>query len=64
VDTTQTSLTQALRDAGLSQLELARRVGTSESHVSRWVNGIHTPNRFYKREIARALRRKPEELWP
>ena len=58
------SLAAALEASGLSQIDLARKVGTSEAQVSRWIRGVHAPSRLYKREIAKALSVKVEAIWP
>ncbi len=38
-----TKLRQALAAAGLSQSELARRLGIHQSHVNRWLSGKLLP---------------------
>ncbi len=61
---TQNPLAAAFERSDLTQRELAQKVGVSESHVNRWLNGVHQPGRLYKREIARALGIRVEEIWP
>jgi ribosome-binding protein aMBF1 (putative translation factor) len=68
-DTAVTPLSRAIADSTLSQRDLATKLDTGEAHVSRWVRGLHTPNRFYRREIVKALKAggvetTTEELWP
>lgn len=46
-------LQTALHASGRSRDELARRVGVAPSTVSRWANGISTPDVYQFREIAR-----------
>lgn len=45
----------ARRAAGLSQAELARRLGTSRRHVIRWEHGICEPGRKYAAKLAETL---------
>jgi ribosome-binding protein aMBF1 (putative translation factor) len=49
------SFEAAFHASGLTQLELAQKVGTSESHVNRWVRGHIVPSRVYRPLIERAL---------
>jgi len=60
--TTRQTLAQALTAADLNQRQLAQKIDTSETHVSRWLRGVHTPNRFYRKEIARALGLKVDQI--
>jgi ribosome-binding protein aMBF1 (putative translation factor) len=55
VDRQRPSFEAAFRASGMTQLELAQKVGTSESHVNRWVKGHITPSRVYRKLIERAL---------
>lgn len=41
--------------AGLTQAELARRVGVQTSQVSRWERGVAEPSARHARRLARAL---------
>jgi len=62
-----TPLAAAIERSEINQRQLAKKTGTTEAHVSRWVRGLHTPNRFYQREIVKALKLPgltTEELWP
>lgn len=45
-------LREAMARAGLSQAELARKSGTSESQISRWLSGENRPNIEQLRTIA------------
>jgi transcriptional regulator with XRE-family HTH domain len=40
---------------GLSQIQVARRIGVSESIVSRWINGSRKPCRKNLNRLARVL---------
>lgn len=51
---TPSDLRALLSDAGLSQKELAQKVDTNESQISRYVNGLK-PGKTMKAEIAKAL---------
>ena len=45
-------LKQVLSASGVERGELARHLGVSVPTVSRWINGISTPNVYQFREIA------------
>lgn len=51
----------ALIELGVRQMDLARRVGTSEFTISRIVNGLQTPTPELRAKIADAL--KVSERW-
>ena len=57
-----TPLTRAIRAAGLTQRELANRIGVDESLVSRYVRGLDPGKR--REVIASTLGRDASELWP
>lgn len=38
-----TNLQQAIKEAGLTQAELARRLNLGEAQLSRWCRGVSTP---------------------
>lgn len=74
------SLAAVLRDvqkrSGLSERDVARRIGVSNQTVNRWVNGVVTPNSEYvsaflavvgvveeERERIMSLARAPESDW-
>jgi hypothetical protein len=59
----QSNLDRVLREQRITQVELARRLRTSEATVSRWVNG-QVPRPISRKRIARALRIPEAELWP
>jgi hypothetical protein len=68
-DGRQTRLAELLETRRINQVDLAREVGADSTHFSRWVRGVHKPNRFYRREIVKALKKvdvqtTAEELWP
>ena len=56
-------LLKAIREQGLRQKDLAKLVDDHESVVSRIVNGIWNPDKVRKIKYAKALGRKPEELF-
>lgn len=47
---------------GLSQKEIAKRVGTTQPHVSIWMNGIRFPTSENLIKLSQALSIEPEEL--
>lgn len=47
----------------LSQEELAERVGTTPSNVSRWERGITSPTPFFRRKLCDLFQLQPEELF-
>jgi transcriptional regulator with XRE-family HTH domain len=57
-------LYKAIREKGLRQRDFARLVGDHESVVSRIVNGVWIPDELRKVRYARALGRKPDEVFP
>ena len=48
-------LRQARRESGMRQKDLANKIGTTESCVSRWFNGRVFPEAVYIPALARAL---------
>ncbi len=48
----------------LSQEELAERIGTTASNVSRWEHGITTPTPYFRRQLCALFKLAPEELFP
>ena len=58
-----TRILLAIRERGIRQRDLARIIGISETIISRIVNGIYNPDEILKSRIAKALKRKPEELF-
>lgn len=59
---TNLSLTQARLDLGLSQGDLASRLGVSLKQVWRWENGIAQPRLYYRQLLCTFFHRTPEEL--
>lgn len=59
------SLGERIRDArkksGISQVDLAKRVGVSQPAVANWESGVHDPRRLMIAKIADALQVSP--LW-
>ncbi len=47
---------------GLSQKELAQRIGVSNSRVSNWEQGVNRPDADILAEICKALQVSPSEL--
>lgn len=61
-------LAEAMKQADLTQAELARQLQTSHVVVNRWVMGHFKPNRFHRPLIVKQLRAHgveitEEELW-
>jgi transcriptional regulator with XRE-family HTH domain len=52
----------ARKDAGLSQADLAVKVGVSQPSVANWESGVHDPRRLMLGKIAGALKVSPEWL--
>lgn len=52
----------AIRRAGISQKELADRIGTTPAQISKWVHGARVPDRGSLRRIAEALPVTIDEL--
>lgn len=48
----------------LSQEELAERIGTTASNVSRWEQGKTTPGYYFLRKLCDLFQLTPEELFP
>jgi transcriptional regulator with XRE-family HTH domain len=59
-----TPLREALLRIGMSQRELARKLGVDRRQVGEWVCGHHLPVSTRRRQIARAVKAPVEELWP
>jgi transcriptional regulator with XRE-family HTH domain len=57
------NLLKALKEKNLTQRDLARIINEHESVVSRIINGIWNPDEARKIKYAKALGRKPEELF-
>ena len=55
-------IAQHLADVGLTQRELAERVGVSQPTVSDWVNGEKIPTGDNVPRLAAALGVRPSEL--
>lgn len=56
-------LLKAIKEKGLTQREFAQIVGEHESVVSRIVNGTWIADKKRQIRYAKALKRKPEELF-
>lgn len=59
----QSPLKEALKDRGVTQRELARKLRTGETQVSAWCRG-HVPNPKNRERIAKALGIEAKEIWP
>ena len=55
-------LRQLRKKKGLSQRELAQRIGASENAYLRWENGLNYPGFFFIIELAQALGCTTDEL--
>ena len=51
-----------LLQKGMSQKEIAELVGTSQPHVSNWLNGLRFPNSQNLNKLANVLNLSEEEL--
>lgn len=56
------TLTDARRDAGLTQAEVAAKIGKPQSYVSKYESGERRLDVVEFCEIARSLGRKPTEI--
>ena len=57
-------LVAAIKERGLTQLDFAKIVGDDPSVVSRIINGRWNADQMRKRKYSRALRMKPDDLFP
>ena len=57
------NLKEARKTAGLTQTELAEKIGCTQKDVSRWENGKHNPSLEIAEKLARALGRTIEDLF-
>ena len=57
------ALKKLLREEGLSQNELARRMGVSTAHMSNVINGRREARVDLLKRICIMFRRDPKELW-
>lgn len=57
------ALKKLLQDEGISQNELARRMGVSTAHMSNIVNGKREARVDLFKRICTMFRRDPRELW-
>ena len=56
------NLKTALQNNGLSQAQLAEKLGTTQQTVSRWINGINEPDFTTLLEICKILNETPNSL--
>jgi transcriptional regulator with XRE-family HTH domain len=47
----------------INNRQLAHKLKCGETQVSKWVNGLR-PGERRQKDIAQALKVKPEQLWP
>ena len=55
-------LKQRREELGLSQTELAQKIGTGHSNISGYENGKRVPHPYTRRKLAKALKCKPEDF--
>ncbi|HCI81710.1 MAG TPA: XRE family transcriptional regulator, partial [Ktedonobacter sp.] len=55
-------LRQARMNLGLSQKELAERVGTNDVTVNRWENGVTSPSPFFQKQLYKIFGKTAAEL--
>lgn len=60
----ETPLGEVLRTEGRTQAWLARTLDVQPAQVWSWVHGIHVPEDATRDQIATALGRTTDELWP
>jgi len=54
------SISAARLEKGLTQAELAERIGTTQGNISRLESGRHNPSVLFLRKVARALEKELE----
>lgn len=57
------ALKKAISGLGISQNELARRLGVSSATVSFWVRGYREPSLKVFKRMCKELGIEPRELW-
>src|SRR6266568_948667 len=55
-------LKHARYQMGLTQAELAEKVGTTFETISRWERGIKVPSAYYRRRLCEVFGKTAEEL--
>lgn len=55
-------LKEVRKKAGLTQVELAEKVGCSQVCVARWENGTHEPTLRMAKALAEALKCKIDDI--
>lgn len=58
------NIARARRALGMSQVDLAQRVGVCQQALSKWEGGVHAPNDRNRVALAAALGRGPYDLFP
>lgn len=56
------NLKLALQNNGLSQAQLAEKLGTTQQTVSRWINGVNEPDLSTLLIICKILNETPNSL--
>ncbi|NCC42920.1 MAG: XRE family transcriptional regulator [Clostridia bacterium] len=56
------NIKKARKAAGISQKELAERLGVYQKDISRWENGGHAPTLEMFAEICKALQASADEM--
>lgn len=56
------NLREFRESAGLTQAELANKVGISRTQITKWENGIQTPSTLWIEKLAKAFGKSPVEL--
>ncbi|MFE2329934.1 helix-turn-helix domain-containing protein [Streptomyces sp. NPDC059385] len=59
-----TALREAIADAGMTPLALARKVGVDGKTVDRWLSGERAPHDKTRTKVAEVLKVSAESLWP
>ncbi len=55
-------LKRAREEKGLSQLDLANKIGTNQQKISRWEQGINKPGHYFRSRLSEELGQSIEEL--
>lgn len=61
---TTIDLADAMREAGITNRELAYRLKTDQAQISRWRSGVQPRDARTRRKIAGIVGLDEEELWP
>lgn len=60
--TTESKIAQVRKKAGITQAELAKKIGVGQKDISRWENHVYTPSEENFKKLSAALCCKVEDL--